>query len=87
MDVNRCKCESPAKGLVLKRERYTQRLTEGYNALGGCYSHGLLVKYFAIQFFCLRFAIVLSTYNVVGQVVLFLSFCVLDKEKGYVSFR
>ena len=32
-DVNCCKCESPAKGLVLKIERYAQRLTQGYNAL------------------------------------------------------
>ena len=35
IDVNCCKCESPAKGLVLKIERYEQRLTQRYNALGG----------------------------------------------------
>ena len=35
IDVNCCKCKSPAEGLVLKIERYGQRLTEGYNALGG----------------------------------------------------
>ena len=33
IDVNCCKCEFPAEGLVLKIERYAQRLTQGYNAL------------------------------------------------------
>ena len=35
IDVNCCKCEFPAEGLVLKIERYAQRLTQGYNAFGG----------------------------------------------------
>ena len=35
IDVNCCKCEFPAEGLVLKIERDAQRLTQGYNALGG----------------------------------------------------
>ena len=38
IDVNCCKCEFPIEGLVLKIERYEQRLTQGYNALGGSYS-------------------------------------------------
>ena len=32
IDVNCCKCEFPSKGLVLKIERYAQRLTKGYTA-------------------------------------------------------
>ena len=31
IDVNCCKCEFPAEGLVLKIERYSQSLTQGYN--------------------------------------------------------
>ena len=38
IDVNCCKCEFPAEELVLKIERCAQRLTHGYNALGGSYS-------------------------------------------------
>ena len=38
IDVNSCKCQSPAEGLVLKIERYGQRLTQGYSAHGGSYS-------------------------------------------------
>ena len=34
IDINCCKCEFPAEGLVLKIERYAQRLTQGYNAFG-----------------------------------------------------
>ena len=33
--ANWCKCESPAEGLVLKIERYRQRLTQGYSLLMG----------------------------------------------------
>ena len=36
--VNYCKCQSPAEGLVIKIERYGQRLTQGYCAHGGSYS-------------------------------------------------
>ena len=31
MQITQCKCESPAKALVLKIERYAQRLTQRYS--------------------------------------------------------
>ena len=42
IDVNCCKCEFPVEGLVLKIEKYAQKLTQGYNAWEAP-SHGLLV--------------------------------------------
>ena len=38
IDVNGCKCESPAEGLVLKMERYVQRLTQGDSAHEASYT-------------------------------------------------
>ena len=47
IDLNCCKCEFPAEGLVLKIERYAQRLTQCKDIMHrDAPTHGLLVTHF-----------------------------------------